>query len=75
MSNAEADVQYSAWSGVCYITPLIGGYLADKYLGRYKAILVSLHHSLSLSLPLHLLTLSLSLILPLLLCLSISLSL
>ncbi len=41
MSNAEADVQYSAWSGVCYITPLIGGYLADKYLGRYNAILVS----------------------------------
>jgi peptide/histidine transporter 3/4 len=39
-SNAEADVQYSAWSGFCYVTPLIGGYIADKYLGRYKTILV-----------------------------------
>ena len=24
-SNATADVQFSAWSGVCYITPLLGG--------------------------------------------------
>lgn len=39
-SNAEADVQYSAWSGVCYVTPLLGGYIADTYLGRYRAILV-----------------------------------
>eukprot|EP01038_Epipyxis_sp_PR26KG_P011667 gene11667-15622_t len=39
-SNAEADVQYSAWSGVCYVTPLLGGYIADTYLGRYKSILV-----------------------------------
>ena len=40
LSNAEADIQYSYWSGACYITPLIGGYLADSYLGRYNAILV-----------------------------------
>jgi POT family proton-dependent oligopeptide transporter len=40
-SNAEADVQFSAWTGISYVTPLIGGYIADKYLGRYKAILVS----------------------------------
>eukprot|EP00602_Paraphysomonas_sp_CaronLab_P012061 CAMPEP_0185040878 /NCGR_PEP_ID=MMETSP1103-20130426/39487_1 /TAXON_ID=36769 /ORGANISM="Paraphysomonas bandaiensis, Strain Caron Lab Isolate" /LENGTH=538 /DNA_ID=CAMNT_0027580373 /DNA_START=191 /DNA_END=1807 /DNA_ORIENTATION=+ len=40
MDNAAADVQYSAWSGACYVTPLIGGYLADAYIGRYKAILV-----------------------------------
>jgi dipeptide/tripeptide permease len=37
---AEADVQYSAWSGFCYVTPLLGGYIADTYLGRYKTILV-----------------------------------
>jgi dipeptide/tripeptide permease len=40
MSNAEADVQYSYWSGMCFITPLIGGYVADTYMGRYIAILV-----------------------------------
>jgi peptide/histidine transporter 3/4 len=39
-SMAEADVQYSAWSGFCYVTPLLGGYIADTYLGRYKTILV-----------------------------------
>lgn len=42
MTNAEADVQYSAWMGMCYVTPLIGGYIADTYLGRYYAILVRL---------------------------------
>jgi dipeptide/tripeptide permease len=40
MSNAEADVNYSFWSGACYITPLIGGYIADTYWGRYRTILV-----------------------------------
>eukprot|EP01040_Poterioochromonas_malhamensis_P014576 gene14576-16151_t len=39
-SNAEADVQYSAWSGFCYVTPLLGGYIADTYLGRYQTILL-----------------------------------
>lgn len=32
--------QYSVWAGACYLFPLLGGYLADKYLGRYKTILV-----------------------------------
>jgi hypothetical protein len=41
-SNADADVQYSLWSSACYVTPLIGGYIADTYLGRYRSILVSL---------------------------------
>jgi solute carrier family 15 (peptide/histidine transporter), member 3/4 len=39
MSNAEADVQYAAWSGACYVTPLLGGLIADTYLGRYKTVL------------------------------------
>lgn len=39
-SNAEADVQYSAWAGFCYVTPLLGGYIADTYLGRYRTILL-----------------------------------
>ena len=40
MSNEEADIQYNAWSGACYITPLLGGYIADSYLGRYNTILI-----------------------------------
>jgi hypothetical protein len=39
MSNATADAQYALWSGMCYLTPLLGGWLADAYLGRYRAIL------------------------------------
>mmetsp|Transcript_53490 Transcript_53490/g.93341 ORF Transcript_53490/g.93341 Transcript_53490/m.93341 type:complete len:657 (-) Transcript_53490:348-2318(-) len=39
-SNSDADVQYSAWQGVCYVTPLLGGYIADTYLGRYYTILI-----------------------------------
>lgn len=33
------QIQYSAWNGACYVTPLIGGYIADTYLGRSKTIL------------------------------------
>ena len=40
MSNSDADVQYQAWAGVCYLTPLIGGLVADKYLGRYWTIML-----------------------------------
>ena len=40
MSNQEADIQYSIWSGMCYLSPLIGGYIADAYLGRFRTILV-----------------------------------
>ena len=40
LSNSAADVQYQAWAGACYVTPLIGGYIADKYLGRYWTIII-----------------------------------
>ena len=40
MSNADADVQFSIWSAACYLTPLLGGYIADTKLDRYKTILV-----------------------------------
>jgi len=39
-NNEEADVQFSVWAGMAYCTPLIGGFVADKYLGRYNTILV-----------------------------------
>eukprot|EP01041_Mallomonas_annulata_P006536 gene6536-13231_t len=40
LSNEEADIQYSTWSSACYITPLLGGYLADTYFGRYNTIII-----------------------------------
>ena len=38
--SATASKNVSNWSGTCYITPLIGAYLADSYLGRYWTIAV-----------------------------------
>jgi len=38
-SNAQADVQFSAWSGLCYLNSILGGYIADSLLGRYKTII------------------------------------
>lgn len=40
MTNAEADINFSAWSGACYVMPLVGGYVSETYLGRYKTILL-----------------------------------
>lgn len=36
--SATASTNVSNWSGTCYITPLIGAFLADAYLGRYWTI-------------------------------------
>ncbi|EHA8591499.1 protein NRT1/ PTR FAMILY 8.1 [Cocos nucifera] len=36
--NATAAKNNSDWSGTCYITPLLGAFLADAYLGRYWTI-------------------------------------
>ena len=38
-SDAEASVVYGAYTALVYITPVIGGYLADRYLGQRKAVL------------------------------------
>ena len=35
-----ASLNVSIFVGVCYLTPLIGGYLADSFFGRYKTILI-----------------------------------
>lgn len=37
-TNAQADNSYAVWSGLCYCAPLLGGWLADSYLGRFKTI-------------------------------------
>ncbi len=40
MSNEDSVNQFYAWNGFVYVTPLLGGYIADTYLGRYKTILI-----------------------------------
>ncbi|KAM1698024.1 hypothetical protein ACFX14_029202 [Malus domestica] len=37
-TSAVAAKNNSNWSGTCYLTPLLGAFLADAYLGRYKTI-------------------------------------
>ncbi|KAI3474717.1 hypothetical protein Pfo_029902 [Paulownia fortunei] len=36
--NVTASNNVTNWSGTCYITPLIGAFLADAYFGRYWTI-------------------------------------
>lgn len=31
---------FSYWSAMCYLTPLLGGFVADTYLNRYRTILI-----------------------------------
>ena len=38
-SDGDASVIYGAYTALVYITPVIGGYLADRYLGQRKAVL------------------------------------
>jgi POT family proton-dependent oligopeptide transporter len=37
-SDSEAGVIYGAYTALVYITPVLGGYLADRYLGQRKAV-------------------------------------
>ncbi|KAI4998631.1 hypothetical protein ZWY2020_053973 [Hordeum vulgare] len=41
-SKVAAARDVSAWVGACFLTPLIGAFLADTYLGRYWTMVVSL---------------------------------
>ncbi|PWA53788.1 proton-dependent oligopeptide transporter family [Artemisia annua] len=36
--SSTASRNLSAWTGTCYLTPLIGAFMADTYLGRYWTI-------------------------------------
>nr|KAJ0188237.1 hypothetical protein LSAT_V11C900465560 [Lactuca sativa] len=38
--STTASKNLSNWSGTCYITPLIGAFVADAYLGRYWTIAI-----------------------------------
>lgn len=39
MSDQESGFIYGAYTSLVYITPVVGGYLADHYLGQRKAVL------------------------------------
>jgi POT family proton-dependent oligopeptide transporter len=50
-SDSKSNLIYGAYTSLVYITPVLGGYLADRYLGQRKAvlfggILLALGHSL-----------------------------
>ena len=38
MAAGDASVIYGSYTGLVYLTPLLGGYLADKYWGNRKSI-------------------------------------
>lgn len=40
MPDAQANLLYATFSSFLYLTPLIGGYLADKYLGFQRSIVI-----------------------------------
>jgi proton-dependent oligopeptide transporter, POT family len=37
--DGQSNLIYGAYTSLVYITPVLGGYLADKYLGQRKAVL------------------------------------
>jgi proton-dependent oligopeptide transporter, POT family len=37
-SDGKSTLIYGAYTSLVYITPVLGGYLADRYLGQRKAV-------------------------------------
>ncbi len=40
VSEGQADLLYGAFAGLLYVTPVVGGWLADNYLGFRRAIVL-----------------------------------
>ena len=38
-SDGQANLVYGAYTSLVYITPVLGGYIADRWLGQRKAVL------------------------------------
>lgn len=41
LSKATAAENVNTWGGVATMLPLLGAFIADSYLGRYRTILIS----------------------------------
>ena len=39
-STADALSLYGTYTGLVYLTPIVGGYIADRYIGQRKAVLL-----------------------------------
>jgi len=39
-SEAESSVIYGGFLGLCYLTPMLGGYIADRFLGNRNCIIL-----------------------------------
>ena len=40
MSKEESSIIYGGFLGLCYLTPMLGGFVSDKYLGNRNCILL-----------------------------------
>lgn len=40
LSDSEASSIYGSYTGLVYLTPLLGGFLCDRYLGNRRSILI-----------------------------------
>lgn len=40
MGETESSIIYGGFLGLCYLTPMLGGYISDKYLGNRNCILL-----------------------------------
>ena len=40
MGEKNASIIYGGYLGLCYLTPMLGGYISDKYLGNRNCILL-----------------------------------
>ena len=40
MKEGDVSIIYGAFLGLCYLTPMLGGFISDKYLGNRNCILL-----------------------------------
>jgi POT family proton-dependent oligopeptide transporter len=40
MNESEASIIYGGFLGLCYLTPMLGGFIADRYFGNRNCILL-----------------------------------